>query len=410
MHTFFKGGFDSIQRKSRSSLLYLLIISVSLAFLPIGQIVSVQANPDDYGYDTYYEVSTEASASREIECITETTQAGSSINLDCRLVLSEGYIHDDATGVADLTLAFGFEQDNGTEPFVLGDWSFADVNLVLNEDSTADNLSILSVSEEDYGETFGNDQILVELDLHDGSSHFNLVQDDELSFTLTGQKLTLPSSEASYEIYVWIEDQNTVQKEFAETTIVVAGAAPQVVAVIDVILDMTVSGMTAGSGCGTRSEAVMDGASGSSVVNWVDLVPNEKLTACQKITISTNAANGYNVYIVQDGNLTHSDGSEEIAKFDDAGQEGNVAEDIWSTPNIEYAHFGVGSDDLNGNDKYMGIPTQIGDELKTNAGICTGGGPVQSEECYVEYALELTSLQEPGDYTNHIEYIIVARF
>ncbi len=361
----------------------------------------------DYGYDTYYDTDEIPSAFPEAYCSTTTSVAGETTDILCRVEVGETYNHDSTTGEMDLA----FEQADGTEPFGVTLGSLGDWTVTVNPDTTADVLTILGGDVDDWADnTLGNDDVWFDADLYNGSGHVTVSPGDTVEIHLTGNNLTLPSTAGSYEIYIMTFASDELMTEFSEVTLVVQDEAPEVSVNLGTVLTMTVSGVNSGEGCGTR-EPVMDVTTDATTINWRDITINQKTTACQQLTITTNANNGYNVYLVQDGDLTHVDGGSAVSAFDDAGGTGNANEAIWTSPGTENGHFGVGSDDtdaMGGTDMYMGIPTQSGDTLDTSAKLCDGSGPVQSQECSVEYAIEVTPLQESGEYFNLVEYVIVA--
>jgi len=132
--------------------------------------------------------------------------------------------------------------------------------------------------------------------------------------------------------------------------------------------------------------------------------------ACQKLTIATNATNGYVTTVQQNNDLT-SAGGDTIKDW-----VGTVASPTaWPADpfavNPDHGYFGLHSSDTDYN--------QFNDNLwggftasNTTYDVAAASGPVSGTdgENWVSYQIEVDDLQEAGVYTNTLMYITTATF
>ncbi len=133
----------------------------------------------------------------------------------------------------------------------------------------------------------------------------------------------------------------------------------------------------------------------------------------QELRVTTNAKNGYVVTVQQNQNLTSSGGSD-IDSFVDGT---STAPQAWAAPTGSldaewtYGHFGFTSDDgtLTAGD-YFGTNLWKGFATSTPVEVLMHTGPSDGSTqdkgmAKVAYRIEITALQETGDYSNVLTYI-----
>ena len=168
-------------------------------------------------------------------------------------------------------------------------------------------------------------------------------------------------------------------------------------------LIFTIGGVASGNAC-SNSGGNADITTDSSSVAFGTYTGPESRVGCQNLTVSTNATNGYSVSVQQDQDLT-SAGLDTMKPF--SGTYAVPA--TWSTPpgSGTESYFGFTTDDTDYSDfqtaKYASF------QLDKNPYVIAGeAGPVVDEQNTVSYQLELTSLQEEGNYYSTLMYIVTA--
>jgi hypothetical protein len=137
----------------------------------------------------------------------------------------------------------------------------------------------------------------------------------------------------------------------------------------------------------------------------------------QELKVLTNAT-GFSITAEQDQNLTNGN-LNDIDSFKDGT---SSAPQAWSSPSglidqeYTYGHFGLTSEDtslsggdLFGNNLWEGFPTSTPIEIFYHNGPADESTPDKGAT-QVGYRLEISPLQEPGDYTNIITYIATPTF
>ncbi len=133
----------------------------------------------------------------------------------------------------------------------------------------------------------------------------------------------------------------------------------------------------------------------------------------QELRVSTNAKNGYVVTVQQNQNLLSSGGAD-IDSFVDGT---STAPQAWAAPSglldaeWTYGHFGFTSDDGTltagdyfGNNLWKGFVTTTPVEVMMHTGP-SDGSTQDKGMAKVGYRIEITALQETGDYSNILTYI-----
>jgi len=133
----------------------------------------------------------------------------------------------------------------------------------------------------------------------------------------------------------------------------------------------------------------------------------------QELRVTTNADNGYTVTVQQNQNLTSNAGSD-IDAFDD-GVPGAPA--AWNAPagtldaELTYGHMGFTSEDANlsggdtfGSNLWRGFSSTDTYEVMYHTGPADGT-TADRGLTQVAYRIEISALQEAGDYTNTLTYV-----
>lgn len=184
---------------------------------------------------------------------------------------------------------------------------------------------------------------------------------------------------------------------------------------VDATLQFTVSGTATGTAInGTTTTFTTT----STTIPFGTIAPNSIETGAQELTVTTNADYGFVVTVEQDQNLTSAAGSD-IDSFDDGSPVGTPK--AWESPSgtlgteNTYGHMGLTSDDSNLNSDDGSYPDFTGSAFGgfngtstyvVFAATSTSDGSTQDiGMAKVGYQVEITSLQEAGDYTNTLMYI-----
>jgi hypothetical protein len=189
-----------------------------------------------------------------------------------------------------------------------------------------------------------------------------------------------------------------------------------VTATVNASLTFSIAGMSSTTG------TVVNGVScnASSTVNTLAfgiLTPGAagKKTMCQRLNVTTNARYGYTVTVQQDHDLTASNGAD-INTFKD-GAAASTTPLAWVSPaNIlgsfnTYGHFGLTSGDTSLSDgNPFGGSMYKGFWHATPVEVMWHNGPSDGTTKYigsstVAYSVEISALQEAGDYSNTLTYI-----
>jgi hypothetical protein len=172
------------------------------------------------------------------------------------------------------------------------------------------------------------------------------------------------------------------------------------------------------SGTGTSTDinsAVTTGSSTTRSLAFGVLAPGVEKTLGQRLNVTTNASYGFTVTVQQDHNLLSSNGADIDAFLN--GAAASTTPLAWTAPagtlgqEMTYGHFGFTARDSTLSDGdpfatalYKGfknsVPVEImyhngpADGIATNIGSST-----------VAYSVQITALQEAGDYSSTLTYI-----
>ncbi len=248
------------------------------------------------------------------------------------------------------------------------------------------------------------------------------------SLTILNNKITNPAKVAATgtsDIYaIQIETMNASSTVIDSSSVSIAlNDATSVSATVNDTLTLTVAGLPSAT---TINGAVtnVDTSGAANTVLFATLTPNQPKVAGQRLTIETNAAGGYNVYIIQSQDLTA--GSNTIDQFKDGTRIDEGACNAWAAPSANLAvanthgHLGYTTTDSTSvwvggscstGDQWAGVPT-IGTAAAApvTTGLACNGAATNGDTCDVAYKVEISSLQPAGSYSNELYYVIVASY
>lgn len=233
------------------------------------------------------------------------------------------------------------------------------------------------------------------------------------TFGTTGtNRITNPAAEGSFEIGF------TVGASDAGWTRVVILSDVLVTAAVDTIFTFAVAGLPAGTAVNGTTTT---GSTGSTTIPFGTLTSGVATTTAQRLTVNTNASNGYVVTVQLDQALQSSTG----ADIDGFAQGSYTNTPIaWAAPtNLvgsenTYGHWGITSDDdtttrdagdeFNANEwaSASTSPRVVMSHTGPANGTGTGTGTTT-----VGYKVQIGGLQEAGDdYTATLTYVATPTF
>lgn len=221
-----------------------------------------------------------------------------------------------------------------------------------------------------------------------------------------------PGPEGSYEITL----AGTMTDSGATRVVILT--AVTVTATVDTIFTFAVDGTTAGTAINSQTTT---GDTSSTTIPFGTLDELAATTSAQQLTVGTNAANGYVVTVQLDQALLSSTG-EDINGFNNGSDTNTPA--TWAVPSgtlgspDTYGHWGVTSDDTS-------ITSRAGNEFADNLFIAASTtprevmqhtGPVAADSgvglgtTTVGYRVEISALQQAGDYSTTLTYVATPTF
>jgi hypothetical protein len=232
--------------------------------------------------------------------------------------------------------------------------------------------------------------------------------------TITANNIVNPSTEGSY--LITIETRATEGGTILDTgelrIAIVSGVT--VTAHVPALLTFQVKGVPAST---TVESGTTNVTSTTTTIDFGTVNAGTQYLAAQKLVVSTNANYGFTVKVWQNQNLTNAMGAD-IDKF--ANGTPPATPQAWSSPSAipgqenTYGHFGLRSDDSDvqldfGTNLWTGFP---GDGPSYQVEVLKSNRPTAGESDsqgygwdYVEYQLEISALQEAGDYSNILTYV-----
>jgi len=197
-----------------------------------------------------------------------------------------------------------------------------------------------------------------------------------------------------------------------------------VTATVDATLSFTISGVASSTAVKNTTTNV---TSTTTTIPFGVLPVGSSVVAAQDLTVATNASEGYTVVVFQDQDLT-SAAADTIKCFDEATCVPYTATIAWDFPTgllddeDTYGHFGFSSEDQGvaatcqdpalGTGYYGAKAADLwaGFSSTTQAVVMCHTGPADGTTEHkgatrVGYRVEITALQQAGEYTNTLTYI-----
>ena len=157
------------------------------------------------------------------------------------------------------------------------------------------------------------------------------------------------------------------------------------------------------------------GSTSPTEIAFKTLDPNTEQLMGQVLTVSTNATAGYTVTVQQDANMLSAAGAD-IDSFTTGAPADWVAPSVGLNLADEntYGYMGVASDDSDlvtafAAGFYQGLDGTTPLEVMSHDGPADGATP-DAGLANVMYNIELTNLQEAGDYQNTLTYVCTPTF
>lgn len=216
------------------------------------------------------------------------------------------------------------------------------------------------------------------------------------------------TSNTSYEISV------DASGDIGNTRVAIISSVT-VNASVDTSLDFQVYGVAPGvSVNGTTTT----GSTTPTTIPFGKLEAGVASTAAQRLSVATNAANGFSVTVIADQQLESATGAD-IDSFANGGNQPTPINWVGPTPVLgsdnTYGHWGVTTDDSDsglgfGSQQYVAVSTSSPVELFANDGP-SDGTTLNLGSAQVAYTVQISSLQEAGDdYTATLTYVATPVF
>ncbi len=221
--------------------------------------------------------------------------------------------------------------------------------------------------------------------------------------------VTNPSSEGDQTINVGTYNSGDEEKEFSAVKVYIIEDV-SVTARVPGTLSFGVAGIVDGI---TINETVTTATSTATTTPFGTLSTAASSTVGQTLTVSTNASAGFSVTVQQSDELKNGAGAS-INSFanalDDSGSTTPVS---WVNPSADYGldwtygHMAITSDDGGlafAGGKYAGLNDTAALEVFSHNGATNGTG-TGIGTTNVAYSIQISSLQEAGDYSTTLTYI-----
>ncbi len=229
--------------------------------------------------------------------------------------------------------------------------------------------------------------------------------------TLTIANTTNPGSAGDYTINLATKNASDTELESAQVKVYIIDDVT-VTATVDASLTFTISGVNANT---TINGVTTTGTSTATTIAFGTLNTSASSTLGQALAVSTNATDGFVVTVQQDQELTSAAGAN-INSFDNSPDgTGSTTPHAWAAPagtldlTHTYGHMGITTDDSDlatdfTGSKYAGLNSTNPLTIMSHNGPADG---LTQNKGYakVAYTIEITDLQEAGDYTNTLTYI-----
>lgn len=229
---------------------------------------------------------------------------------------------------------------------------------------------------------------------------------------VVNNKLTNPTSTAAYVVRISMGG-NSADTRVAIIDSVIMQAS------VDTNFSFQISGVTSSI---TILGVTTTVSSTPTTLAFGTLPINSPVTMAQRLSVSTNAKNGFSVSVKEDQNLRNSQG-DDIDLFVDGNATSTPSP--WQAPSSTtgnentFGHFGISSDDTDLNSGEFGTTTArwAGNFQATSSRVVfshngpSDGATVNKGVANALFRIQIGPLQEPGsDYTNTLTYIATPTF
>lgn len=234
--------------------------------------------------------------------------------------------------------------------------------------------------------------------------------------TLTVANHTNPAAaDTAYSVTISAHNANDSEIELTETKVYIIDDV-EVKATVPATLTFDVAALNPNSTRNTINGISLTGTSTPTSLDFDTLSDTSSSTLGHELTVSTNASGGYTVTVQQDAELTNG-AADNINSFDNAADgAGTTTTHVWNGPDATlgsdwtYGHMGVIGDDTTNmavdysGSKYAGLVAASKMQVMAHNGPANGTGE-GTGIAGVAYTIEISALQEAGDYTSTLTYV-----
>ncbi|MCK5061346.1 hypothetical protein KAR28_02255 [Candidatus Parcubacteria bacterium] len=225
---------------------------------------------------------------------------------------------------------------------------------------------------------------------------------------------TNPGSENDYSVTVSTHAANDTEIESSETKVYILNDV-EVTATVPATLTFGVDLLGMNSTRNTINGVALTGSSTETALAFGTLDDTSSSTLGHELSVSTNASGGYTVTVQQDAEMTNGAADTINSFFNAPDGQGSTTPDVWGAPSASlgdtetYGHMGVISDDTDNmavnysGSKYAGLDAANPIQVMAHNGPTNGSG--EAGVAGVAYTVEISSLQEAGDYSSALTYV-----
>jgi len=243
---------------------------------------------------------------------------------------------------------------------------------------------------------------------------------DFIEATGTPQQATVaalanPGSEGAYSVTVSTHQSDGTEIELSETQVYIIQDVT-VQARVPAFLDFTVGPLGPYSTKNYVNGALLTGTSSATLLDFGTLDSTSSSSLAHSLSVQTNASDGFSVTVEQNGELTTGAGADINSFYNSPTGTGSSTPATWLSPSAEisktytWGHMGVTTDDTTDTAedftgaKFAGLNSS--DPMEVMAHTNPTLGTVQNSGlAAVAYKIEISSLQEAGDYSSVLTYI-----
>lgn len=227
--------------------------------------------------------------------------------------------------------------------------------------------------------------------------------------TITITDVTNPGTAGDYTITVSTHAAGGAEIESSQVKVYVIDDVT-VTAHVDASLTFTVTGVATST---VINGDTTTGSTSPTAIDFGDLPLTTEQLMGQTLSVSTNAAAGYSVTVQQDQVMTSAGGAD-IDSFSTSTPTAWVAPAGTLGDESTYGYMGLASDDSDlatsfSDGYYQGLDGQTPLEVMSHDGPADGTTQ-DAGKANVMYDIEITALQEAGDYNNTLTYVCTPTF